>query len=69
MSLDGLLRRETRVRSAVIMVLLLAGVWCAGALAMVMDAEAMGLGLAIFVAAGVALMWLIALGAERARKS
>ena len=35
---------------------------------MVMDAEALGLGLAIFVAAGVALMWLIALGAERARK-
>ena len=35
---------------------------------MVMNAEAMGLGLAIFIAAGVALMWLIALGAEHARK-
>jgi len=33
MSLDGLLRRETRVRAALVMVLLLAGVWCAGALA------------------------------------
>ena len=33
MSLDGLLRRETRVRAALVMVLLLAGVWSAGALA------------------------------------
>jgi hypothetical protein len=33
MSFDGLLRRETRTRAAVILVLLLAGVWCAGALA------------------------------------
>jgi two-component sensor histidine kinase len=33
MSLDGLLRRETRTRAAAMMVLLLAGVWCAGALA------------------------------------
>ena len=33
MSLDGLLRRETRVRAALVMVLLLAGVWAAGALA------------------------------------
>jgi hypothetical protein len=35
---------------------------------MVMDAEAMGLGLAILIAGGVALIWLIALGAERAGK-
>ena len=28
----------------------------------------MGLGLAILIAGGVALIWLIALGAERARK-
>jgi hypothetical protein len=35
---------------------------------MVMDAEALGLGLAIVIAAGVVLMWLIALGAEHARK-
>ena len=33
MILDGLLRRETRVRAAVIMVLLLAVIWCGGALA------------------------------------
>ena len=33
-----------------------------------MDAEAVGLGLAILVAGGVALIWLIALGAERASK-
>jgi hypothetical protein len=33
MSLDALLHRETRVRAAFILVLLLAGVWCAGALA------------------------------------
>jgi len=33
MSLDGLLRRETRMRAAVIMVLLLFVIWCAGALA------------------------------------
>ncbi len=33
-----------------------------------MDAEAMGLGLAILIACGVVLMWLIALGAEHARK-
>jgi hypothetical protein len=33
-----------------------------------MDAEAIGVGLALLVAAGVALMWLIAFGAERARK-
>lgn len=32
MILDGLLRRETRVQTAVVMVLLLAGVWCAAAL-------------------------------------
>jgi hypothetical protein len=35
---------------------------------MAMDAEAMGLGLAILIAGGVALIWLIAFGAERARK-
>ncbi len=35
---------------------------------MAMDAEAMGLGLAILIAGGIALVWLIALGAERARK-
>ncbi len=28
----------------------------------------MGLGLAILIAGGIALVWLIALGAERARK-
>jgi hypothetical protein len=33
MSLEGLLRRETRKRAAITLVLLLAGVWCAGALA------------------------------------
>lgn len=33
MSLDGLLRREARMRAAIILVVLLAGVWCAGALA------------------------------------
>lgn len=33
MSLEGLLRRETRKRAANILVLLLVGVWCAGALA------------------------------------
>lgn len=33
MSLDGLLRREARTRAAIILVLVLAGVWCAGALA------------------------------------
>jgi len=33
MILDGLLRRETRMRAALIMALLLAIVWCAGALA------------------------------------
>jgi hypothetical protein len=33
-----------------------------------MDAETIGLGLALLVAGGVALMWLIAFGAERARK-
>jgi hypothetical protein len=33
MTLDGLFRRETRMRAAVIMVLLLAGIWSAGALA------------------------------------
>ncbi len=33
MSLDGLLRRETRLGAALFMVLLLAVVWCAGALA------------------------------------
>jgi len=35
---------------------------------MAMDAEAMGLGLAILIACGVALIWLIALGAEHAGK-
>lgn len=35
---------------------------------MVMDAEALGLGLAVLIAGGIALIWLIALGAERARK-
>jgi len=33
-----------------------------------MDAEVMGLALAILVGGGVALMWLIAFGAEHARK-
>jgi len=33
-----------------------------------MDAEALGLGLAVLIAGGIALIWLIALGAERARK-
>lgn len=33
MSLDGLLRRETRMRAAVVMALLLLVVWCTGALA------------------------------------
>jgi len=33
MILDGLLRRETRVRTALLMVVLLLVVWCAGALA------------------------------------
>lgn len=33
MILDGLLRRETRVRTALLMVILLLVVWCAGALA------------------------------------
>jgi len=33
MSLDGLFRRETRMRAAVIVVLLLLVIWCAGALA------------------------------------
>jgi len=33
MSLDGLLRRQTRTRAAIIVVLLLAAVWSAGALA------------------------------------
>jgi len=33
MTLDGLLRRETRMRAALIMALLLAAVWCGGALA------------------------------------
>jgi hypothetical protein len=33
MSLDGLFRRETRTRAALVMVLLLLVVWCAGALA------------------------------------
>lgn len=33
MSLDGVFRRETRLGAAVIMVVLLAGIWCAGALA------------------------------------
>jgi len=33
-----------------------------------MDVEVMGLGLAILVACGVALMWLIAFGEEHARK-
>ena len=35
---------------------------------MAMDAETMGLGLAILVAGGVVLMWLITFSAERARK-
>jgi len=35
---------------------------------MVMDAEAMGLCLAILIACGVALIWLIAPGAEGTRK-
>ncbi len=35
---------------------------------MAMDAEAMGLGLAILIAGGVALIWLSAFGAEHARK-
>ncbi len=35
---------------------------------MTMDAEAMGLGLAILVACGVVLMWIIAFGEERTRK-
>jgi len=35
---------------------------------MAMDAEALGLGLAVLIAGGIALIWLIALGAERARK-
>jgi hypothetical protein len=34
-----------------------------------MDVEAMGLGLAILVACGVALTWLIAFGEEHARRS
>jgi hypothetical protein len=34
-----------------------------------MDAELMGLGLAIVIACGVALMWLIAFGEEHAHKS
>jgi len=33
-----------------------------------MDAEVMGLGFAILVVCGVALMWLIAFGEEHARK-
>jgi two-component sensor histidine kinase len=33
MSLDRVFRRETRTRAVAILVLLLAGVWCAGALA------------------------------------
>ncbi len=33
-----------------------------------MDVEVIGLILAILVACGVALMWLIAFGAEQARK-
>jgi len=33
MVLDGLLRRETRLRAAIVMVVLLLVVWCAGALA------------------------------------
>lgn len=33
-----------------------------------MDAESMGLGLAILMAGGVALIWLIAFGEERSRK-
>jgi len=33
-----------------------------------MDVETLGLGLAILIAGGIALVWLIALGAERAGK-
>ena len=33
-----------------------------------MDTESMGLGLAILMAGGVALIWLIAWGAEHSRK-
>lgn len=36
---------------------------------MAMDVEVIGLGLAILIAGGVALMWLIAFGAEHARKN
>ncbi len=35
---------------------------------MTMDVEAMGIGLAILIACGVALMWLVAFGKEHARK-
>jgi hypothetical protein len=33
-----------------------------------MDAESMGLGLAILIACGVAVIWLIAVAGERSRK-
>lgn len=33
-----------------------------------MDVEVLGLGLAILIACGVALMWFVALGEKRARK-
>ena len=36
---------------------------------MAMDAEVMGLGLAILMVCGVVLMWLIAFGAEHPRKN
>ena len=36
---------------------------------MTMDAEVMGLVLAVVMACGVALMWLIAFGAEHAHKN
>jgi cell division protein FtsL len=59
MSLDGLLRREARTRAAIILVLLLAAVWCAGAvahLALTMAMARLGVRMwrAIYIQAAVA---------------
>jgi len=59
MNLDGLLRRETRVRAAIILVLLLAAVWIAGAfahLALTMTMVRLGVRMrpAIYIQAAVA---------------
>ena len=59
MSLDGLLRRETRMRAAISLVFLLAAVWCAGALAhlaLVMGMVRLGVRMwpAIYIQAAIA---------------